>query len=682
MEASMKRIALTLGFVCGVAFHGSVALAQGYMSLRPNGPAGTPVKAGDAASYMRAGTEWDQSPSTIIGGVATPTLLMPATITTWRDTALNFKFVIPFKTDKKPGGATLACGDQVIVQIAKNKNAATTLDTSGSDRYFRYEVVIKDSLVVGSKATKRVPRQAFGIWNWDTAEAATTATVSSLSAAGNEYAFTLSIPLSDIDNPGGDVGLALALINDLGHQTNGNGVHEASGTSFPLTMGVTPESDPGLTCGPVVTALAGGNWTKPNTWGTGYRDFASVPPGVTLSHSPDYVISNSIKLGNCDADQWTDVVALPSLANWEQHQQNSANGWYRYYPAKPCRMAVWVDAFVAAGGVVTKRFMVVWGRPGIAPQEWYFAGLTDPVPVSSPQTQLSFLWEKPPAVSFTSHPCLRVYVLKDNLAPADITAIKGIDSDAKLTAAVAAYVDAGLSQQSAQMNFSNIMTGACPAGVCSPIASLPQTGYRTAYAIGKGLPLASAAAGLAQPAGESGNRSPSEREPSGRARDEGVKEWKVRLMASGFGVAAPAPAKPYVYVEPVGGIGWFVSSTLFAKEALPLVFDVSNPRVTEMMFVGGHPVVVPGVPRRLLVALSAEAPSGMTPPAIASTGLKDYADRFFQPGETATAVIMVGGAARPGGDDVWWTRCRWVLFLALLLLLLVIWLLRRRPATA
>jgi len=139
-------------------------------------------------------------------------------------------------------------------------------------------------------------------------------------------------------------------------------------------------------------------------------------------------------------------------------------------------MAIWFNPKipnVSAGTMTKKRFLVMWAGAGIAPQQWYVAGLTASVAVVAPETQVSFIWNDLPKASYTSssHPCLRVYVLPEDLAPvtpipglastADYeNFIKNIDTQAELTQMENAYNIPHGDNHMAQMNFSNIgLTG-------------------------------------------------------------------------------------------------------------------------------------------------------------------------------------------------------------------------------
>jgi hypothetical protein len=657
----MKR-SLLLNCAAAALWLGSTAVvprahAQGYMAFLNNGPGGTTVTAGEAASYMRAGADWDGA--TLMGGIAVPILMQASKVTTWRaGSDLHFKFVIPDRTTTA-GGATLACGDRVIVQLDPTNAKGGNL--SGS--YFRYEVVIKDNLV--NSVGKRIP-QTLGPNVFWSASAATTASVTGFSAAANQYSFTLNIPGAEIGNPGANIGLALAIVNDLGH-SHPSGmvqVNEATGHAFPVGMGLTKESDPGLTCGSSVPATEGatGNWLNPSTWGTGYFNTGSGTQDVTLSNAPAYWISNSLKLGLCSVTSWNQITPITSAANWDAVQQNAANNWYLYNPTGPCRMSIWINAQVAGAGtgVVQRRFLVVWGRPGIAPQDWFFAGLTEPVAVTAPATAVSFTWNNPPAVNFASHPCLRAYVLPETLTPGQIATLQAIHTQAELDAMEASYMVSSSTAYSAQMNFSNIGVGSCTDSRCGPLVTVRDGGgdatrWPRIALVGEAF--------AAQPG-------PAETQP------DSVQN-RARVFARAFGVAEPAPNRTYVYVEPIGGLGWSVP---VQKDSLQLTFDVTNPRLAEKTFARGQVIEIPAPPRRILIALSTEAPRGVTPPAIDTVPLGRFASALMPPGTTDSVRLGVRPAAG-GGDGIvptgglpWWV---W-LIIVLIILLLVIWLIRRR----
>jgi hypothetical protein len=634
----------------------------GYMAFLTNGPSGTTVTIGDASSYMRTGTDWDKSASHIVNGVAVPTLLQePSSITTWRDTSgLHFKFVVHDNTMNQTGGSTttLACGDQFIVQIGPANSPDTQLLTG---KEFRFEIVIQDTKItpqpIGSTTTtgpvgKRLPISATGGWN-AIAEPSTTANAT-LSVINNSYNLILDIPFSEINNPTGDIGLAVAILNDLGHQ-NGQGLNDATGTAFPLGIGLTPESDPGLTCGAQPSGVtASGNWTIPSTWGTGYFNASTVAGNVTLSQSPQYYFSDSLRIGKCDVKNFSDIPAV-SQADWISVQQANGTPWYEYNPQGPCRMGIWVNPNVTGTSVVKRRFLVVWGRPGISPQDWYFAGLTEPVALAPPSTPISFIWNNVPAVAFTDHPCMRVYVLPEVISASDIqTYINplinptgNLQDQPALDAMEAHFGVANGSSLSAQMNFSNLKTGVCTNQNCQQLTGrLKDPGIGNWPRYSPALALATSFAGNFAQVNSRGT------ETHGGDKNSNL----VRIFAHAFAVSDPKGNRRYVYVEPLGGLGWAVPANLFGNVSMPLNMDVTLPKVAAKMFVGGKAIEIPSSPARVHFAVVTDALPGTPLPTIDTGALNKISDKIMNPGDTVKAQIgltpaLFGGICSKGGKS-------------------------------
>ena len=663
LSQPLSRLLLTAALAASSHAHA----AGGYMAFLTNGPGGTSVTAGDAASYMRAGLDWDGA--TTSAGVATPTLLQPSIISSWRDaTSLHLKLAIPDRTTTA-SGATLSCGDQLIVQVGPANTAATALQEG---QEFRFEVVIQDNLISGGSVKKRLPNPPghplVGRWK-AAAEASTTATAS-LTTGANKYTINLTIPLSEINSPASDFGLALAIVNDLGHSHGAApAVNEAAGTAFPVAMGLTPESDPGLSCGAPASPsgeTATGNWINPSTWGVGYFSVASVPVDVTLDQGPSFYLSQAIRIGRCSV---VDFAAIPAVtvADWASIQKNVANNWYLYNPAGPCRMTIWIKASVSAPGIVKRRFLAVWGRPGISPQDWYFAGLTEPVAVTSPTTVTSFIWNDVPAVTFGSdHPCLRVYVLPEVLTAAQQAAVDALKVPAtatgsNLSALESLFGVAPGSSKSAQMNFANIGTGKCTESSCGPVIGAVQS--PEAQKVSQFSLIGTAYAQEASAAGR-GNDKPRDDKPANL----------IRLVAQAFGVAVPQGNKNYVFVEPIGGLGWALPANLLAQGALALNLEVTNPKFTEKTFVNGNPVVIASPDRRILIAPVVSLLPGTQAPTLDLSALARFAETPVKPGETFKAQIFV----KQGGLDLSGLLAKWWWLLLLLLIALALYLLRRR----
>jgi hypothetical protein len=647
MKTTIFAKAFTFVMMAGILASHSLLYAQsGYMAFLTD-PSRTTVTTGDASSYMRAGTDWDGA--TISGGVAIPTLLQKSVITSWRDTsALHFIFVVPDRTTTQ-GGATLACGDQIVVQVGQANSPDNQLQPG---KEFRFEVVIQNNQItpqpIGSTTTgpvgKRLPLP-IGTWN-AIAEPSTTANAT-LTLGGNQYQIALDIPLSEINNPTGDIGLSLAILNDLGHShTSGTQtINEASGTGFPLGMGLTPESDPGLSCGTQPGGVtASGNWITPSTWGTGYFNNATVAGNVTLSQSPQFSLSDAIRIGKCDVTNFNSIPAV-SAANWITVQQTSGT-WYLYNPAGPCRMGVWINPNVTGTGVVKRRFLVVWGRPGISPQDWYFAGLTDPVALAPPNTPISFIWNNVNAVPFSDHPCMRVYVLPEVLSAADQTFLTPLQTTTGTTQAALDAMEAhfGVAQGStlsAQMNFSNIGTGVCTAQQCTPLIGFrqdPGTWNGPQYALAApplalSIPMSSFQGATTGQASQPG----STRRGGGGAGENNAN--LVRIFAHGFAVPEPKGNRRYVYVDPIGSLGWAFPANLFGKGSMSLNMDVTLPKVEAKMIIGGKTVAIPSSPSRVYVALVTDAVPGTPIPKIDAGALNQIGNTLMTPGETVPAKI-------------------------------------------
>jgi hypothetical protein len=605
-----------------------------------------------------------------VGGIATPTIVQESSITTWKQgTALHFKFSIPDITPTKQGGAALSCGDQVIIQIGPASTAQTAL---AQGQEFRYELAISGNAVVGGPQL-RIPRPVGDpqVGKWKASPEGTTGALISTTAVGNPYSFELTIPLSEIGNPAGDFGLAFAIINDLGHSHGAT--NEASGTAFPVGMGLTPASDPGLTCGGIGSAngeTATGNWINPSTWGVGFVAL-STTPNVTLNQGPEVWLSRAIRIGRCSVTDFNSITEV-TAANWATVQQSVSDNWYKFNALKPCKMTIWINATVSPPGTVQKRFLAVWGRPGIAPQAWFFAGVTNAVSVSSPTTAVSFVWDKPTPVpgGFSDHPCLRVYVLPATFTAAQQTALNDLMNDTsvngdKLQPFENAFNVSFSLNTAAQMNFANYdNASSCSEATCMPAAAI--IGSEDSL-LARWSPFATLHAQVAQRPGDD------------RPRPGDGRSTSIRLIAHGFGVADPQGTKPYTYVEDIGGLGWAVSNQLLAQaESIPLRVQVSNPAITEKTFANGTAVEVPSPNRRILVVPVVSVVPGTPMPRIDLSALNRFAETPLTPGQTFDSQISIVAVGL--GWNAWLMKWWWLILLVLLLIAIGLYL-ARRPAT-
>jgi hypothetical protein len=133
-----------------------------------------------------------------------------------------------------------------------------------------------------------------------------------------------------------------------------------------------------------------------------------------------------------------------------------------------------------------------------------------------------------------------------------------------------------------------------------------------------------------------------------------------------------------MFVEDIGGLGWSVSNQMLANlGAIPLKVQVSNPAITERMFVNGTAVEVRSPNRRILVAPVVSVVPGTQAPRIDLSALNRFAETPLTPGQTFDSQIVISAA---GILPPWWLKWWWLILLVLLIILLIIYLVRR-PAT-
>jgi hypothetical protein len=158
--------------------------------------------------------------------------------------------------------------------------------------------------------------------------------------------------------------------------------------------------------------------------------------------------------------------------------------------------------------------------------------------------------------------------------------------------------------------------------------------------------------------------------------DSTKRENQVRIIAHAFGIAEPA-ARPYVYIESIGSIGWALPVSVFAEQAYTLTFDVGNPAVTEKMFVGGQPNVVASPPRRIFITTVVDSVRGAPAPRLDKAALARISETVMAPGQVAKAQIIVlpSGTGTAMGGVPWWV---WLVVIVVIILLFLF--LRRRTA--
>jgi hypothetical protein len=658
-------------------------------------PTHTTITAGEAFSWMERSRDWNQdltSGVTTIAGItyAIPNVIPSATqdihVETWRETSganvnLKMHFSIPDVTRTQPPGSstsTLNKGDRIIIELDPDNSGRGSADTdltlgaAGSPTTdYRFEIVIKDNLIDNNLTGTRLPVSATPN-NWDTvfdssALAPTDAQLVTLnSVSGGRYDLTVTIPGAYVglsSSATGPVGMTFVYLNDIGHShpaSGGGTVWEMIGTQFPSSMGLSVIADnPGVSdLGLATSSLpASGSWLNPSQWASGYFDAASssVTNDINFSASPDWYISEDIRLGVCTTTSFNDFPA-GGVAGWATDQLTLPN-WYQYYPGttaaeKPCTMRIWFKARRTAPSAtaIRKRFLIVWGRPFIgATQDWFVANLSPPVTITAATDTFNFLWNVP-KVNFTDHPCLRIYALPDDLKRSDGTAfpetsITGITTDAQLTAMESFFGVGGHDPRSAQMNFTALHSGPCPNQSCQQ-AALPNRDRRPADPSGVQI--------VAVGYKPDSNPDPlANFVPGQSTKPGGDKPDTIRIFVEGFGVETPPPNANYAFLKSLGGVGTMVSNRDLASmpQGMTIGLDVGNPRVERADITKNPSVETLSPPRTIFLNVIVKTAPGVPKP----TFTVNVADNTLGPGETTKGTVVVTpGSVPPQGPFKRW----------------------------
>lgn len=607
--------------------------ATGTLSLRT---ARWTVTAGDAGSWIRPGWDWAARPiMPPLVRTATPDKPVAFRVESWRDATaaggLHLKFFIPDETRAQVWSttSTLRKGDQIIIVIDPNKTRTPNLENEmfPQDKDHMYAITLKDNAVFRIRHFLPDPADLSN-WNFSpepTTAATTTPTAGSTTSAviDNEYVVEVHIPYSELTSSPpltNDIGIAFAVINDLGAPLNPS-TDQLTGSAFPLAMPITDTDSPIVEPQVQNVPPSAGVWAKPQRWGIGY--FNSVPSTLTtandivLPHNPDWY-AQAIRLSNCKIGDWDSVPAINSGS------QNVPN-WYKYYPAAPCQMGVWVNAKnVGTTANLEGRLLILWADTFVGTgSRWNVVRLTEPMAFpSNIETITREIWENVPAggsyLNGTTHPCLRVYVLPSALNHATVTEgfIRAITSNAQVNQMEGAYGIAPYpgTSRAAQMNFTNLgaIGSSCP--------SAEQCVFEEVIALRSAKKVsAGAAAFVDKSSGDSESKDPS-----------------VRVDISGFGIAISTQARQYVFLEPLGGFGWAAPRSRF-EDSQTVKFALGNPAVLWRDFTGAAPRDIPSPPREIVLGVRTTTLAA-NPPRIELPNLKG---KVFAPGETILAQAEV-----------------------------------------
>jgi hypothetical protein len=470
------------------------------------------------------------------------------------------------------------------------------------------------------------------------------------------YTVEIAVPMALIGNPSGDVGVALAVVNDHGSCAGGSGVCDGHGLAFPTDLPVTNADNPVLGCGY--------GWIAPQTWATGYFDRA--PGDVTMSHTPRFWTSEDVNALAC---------GVPDN---------------NYYPAGPCRMSVRANIRNSSASSQIRNLLILRGQHGAGVVNWTYVDLIEGVTVTAGGQIASESDETSDLTGLSGHPCVRAYVLPPTLDPGfDLTRMQSISSAADLDDLVATY---GLrAEHSAQQNISRRPAAeTCPDAACEIEAwwhgfgrPMPHGGLSlipTAHAQEAPRPDTPRAAVFTLPPGDRApTGDPVARVLDGLGTDVGLaaeqlaeiakQDAVVEIIALGYrdpdNVEPPLPDPRFNFLEIAGG----------AVERIPLARINEGEAITLTLGVGNPADAV----RHLGLSIRTHDPTGsgltlaLDDPALTATP--------FDPYETRLLVLVAGreDVIRGGGTGAVGVPWPW-LGLALLILLLALYLWRRGRA--
>lgn len=376
-------------------------------------------------------------------------------------THLYLAFEVEDQTQNRqdPGntGSPLLLGEKLIVQIDPDNSGGTDLGNSSLD--YRVELSHKwgspSTLVREFYDSGTVPSESFcGRQDWRLVEPLPVGLVANFSTTAftGGYSAELKIPLSAIGNPGGDIGIAFAVINDLGYCVDNC---DASGAAFPNSLPINNASSVLISEPDNPTGC--GDWLTPDNWGTGY--FNDPLPIVWISHDPAYWQSQDLPAFKCD----------------------SVTPDYTYHPGTPCRVRV--RATIHNDGLTPqiRNLLFLWGFHGAGIQNWRVIELVEGVSVPASDILATSTEEWSPPSGLAHHPCLRVYILPPAYeASFDKDDILAINNATDLTAMLTAYGLAETGAQSAQKNITRLAgTPDCTPESCQ-IAAVPGGGSASA----------------------------------------------------------------------------------------------------------------------------------------------------------------------------------------------------------
>jgi hypothetical protein len=578
-------------------------------------------------------TSWANPPTNTIPSPEEPRSVR---VHSMRDAAnLYLFFEVQDHTRLDVGGGELSLGDQIIVHLDPNFSRNPDQMQAGAadlQRDYRLEVINKRGT---SPATVRwfdstgTPTACNGTTKRTFNQVVPTppGVQVGVNNQANHYNVEVAIPLSLIGSPAltGNVGIAFAVINDLGSGS------AATGIAFPAGL---PLSDAtyGLLTDPHEPAKDCNGWIVPAAWGGGYLDVA--PGSVTISRMPAFWNSEHIEPRDCSG---------PS---------------YMYHAGNPCRLQLHATLRNTGPTVTTRNVLYLFGNRDAGNPRWTFMDLREGVSIPTGLHPFSSTLFPPPA-ALVEHPCVRVIILPPSFqASFDRARMQALNNapHSEFQALMAAYGlnDAHWAQKNISQHTSP--TSVCPDPACR-VASAPlpgsgewAAGWYRALEIPRNWQMLEAlrpATAFAQ------QRPPQERmrlHLSGQELEQFLRsDAIVQVRSLGISTRSAYQRRTYQFIEPLGGAIQLIPATALRPPVtrggdpttpwggVRVSFNVTNPD---------------DVGRTVFLDVATHRPPGLEEMPI----VIDDRPVEMGPGQTRTVTASVGavGPQPPGTGRMGW----------------------------
>jgi hypothetical protein len=586
-------------------------------------PGSTPVVDGTRGAEWNDATVLDSGNGCInhlLDGQAAPYVSRAVRVYTKRSaTHLYFLFEVGDATQSL-GAPGTSLGEKLVLQLDANHNRSATIEAGGGDH--RYELTHRWNTGVGVTRTHFASGPTTGFcpgendWVGAPLGGADIQFSTSIQGGASGYTVEVGIPLADVGLGGGlgpDLGVAFALVNDLGNGT------DYAGSRFPQGLPFTTQMNGLLAPGAEQDPAGCNDWLHPVAWGGGF--YNAAPTDVTFSHAPVYWLADAVQALNC---------------------ANVAG--YEYFPVLPCKVKV--QATVNnSGGATRRNLLYLWGDHDAGAVRWTFMDLKEDVNLAPGNvTTESDLFNTPK--NLIAHPCIRVYVLPNVYrADFDEATIRALVQapNAIITQFEAAY---GVQPvHSAQRNITRVTDGrSCAQGNC-PSTALRATA-RPLYASLTGnrpwsfLEPRPLFAEELQPRPDTTPRevldstvqngvlwSPADRERFGKGN------VAVQIRTLGWEHPRAGARHDYHIIEDIGGVLQLFPLDLVREGERPVRVKVSSPSDK--------------TPYTLWLQVDQAAPAG-----VKVNVRLDTRPQEFRPGETReVAGAVAGGGAAPVATD-------------------------------